>query len=143
MTKVAKNLSTFFIAGTVAVLIPLCVIALLRRAMGKMLTDDNAGIAFVEFGKAIQEGNIVHDPATAVALANSAYLKRTTGILVDGWSRPMHMYAVISGAQCELHIQSAGRDGVFGDADDLNYQQTFDLRGGRPTTAATTRSQNP
>lgn len=136
MTKVAKNVSTFLIAGIVAVLIPVCVTMLLRKGMAKMLTDDNASVLFGEFASALKQGNIVRDPLTAAEVARQAYQEKSHGILVDGWMHPMHVYAVLNGSSCELHLQSAGPDGNFGNADDLNYQQTFDV-GGKPTTAAT------
>jgi hypothetical protein len=138
MTKTAKNVWTFLIAGTVAILIPIGVVLLLQKTLAKTVTDDNASVMFAEFGPALHSGNIVHDPLTAAALAREAYQKKSGGILVDGWANPMHVYAILNGRTCELHLQSSGPDGRFGDADDLNYQQTFDLGGGSPTTESTT-----
>lgn len=134
MTSRAKTFWTILISGTIAILLPMTIVTILRRAMGKMITEDNASIVFSEFQAALHQGNIVHDPVAAASVANEAYRNKTNNVLIDGWGKPMNIYAVMHGNSCELDIQSAGPDGNFGDSDDLTLRQTFDLSPSKPST---------
>jgi hypothetical protein len=131
MSSRVKNLWTILICAIVAVLLPITAYTIIRASLAKMITDDNASIVFTEFQTALDHGSTVRDPITAAAVANQAYREKTTGILVDGWGKPMHIYAEIHGTSCELNIQSAGPDGNFGDSDDVTNEKTFDLSPGK------------
>jgi hypothetical protein len=127
MSSRAKTFWTILACATVAVLLPVTAYTIIRKSMARMITDDNASIVFSEFQAALDKGSTVRDPITAASVANQAYRDKTSGILVDGWGKPMHIYADIHGASCDLNIQSAGPDGNFGDSDDVTIEKTFDL----------------
>lgn len=125
--KRAKTLWTILIAGTIAVLLPITLVHILRSTMGRMITNDNANIVFQEFQLAIDHGSEIHDPRSAAAIAQQAYVEKTKLVLLDGWGNPMHIYAVLQGNSCELNIQSAGPDGKYGTSDDVSIERTFEL----------------
>jgi hypothetical protein len=127
MTGRAKTFWTILITGSIAVLLPIVLVKIVRASMGRLITDDNAGIVFTQFQEAINEGAVIHDPITAAAAANEAYEKKTHGILVDGWAKRMNVFAAVEGNSCQLNIQSAGPDGNFGTKDDVTIEQTFDI----------------
>jgi hypothetical protein len=64
-------------------------------------------------------------------VADRAYREKG-GVLVDGWSNPMRISAVVQGDSCELILLSAGQDGAFGTADDFTVRKTFDLSKPKP-----------
>jgi hypothetical protein len=131
MSRRAKTFWTILITASIAVLLPITIYHIVRASMARMITDDNASIVFSEFQTALDHGSTVRDPITAAAVANEAYREKTTGILVDGWGKPMHIYAEMHGTSCDLNIQSAGPDGNFGDSDDVTIEKTFDLSPGK------------
>jgi hypothetical protein len=127
MSSGVKTFWTIFICAAIAVSLPITLYTIVRRSMARMITNDNAGIVFTEFQNALDHGSAVRDPISAAAVADQAYREKMTGILVDGWGKPMHIYAEIHGTSCDLNIQSAGPDGNFGDSDDVTNEKTFDL----------------
>jgi len=131
MSSRAKTFWTIFMCAAIAVLLPVTAYTVIRKSLARMITDDNASIVFSEFQNALEHGSTVRDPITAAAVANQAYREKTSGIVVDGWGKPMHIYAEIHGTSCDLNIQSAGPDGNFGDSDDVTIKKTFDLSPGK------------
>ncbi len=133
-----KTFWTILISGSIAVALPVAGVYLVRLMMARMITKDNAGVVFSQFQIAINHGNLIYDPVTAAAVAEQAYRDKTSAVLLDGWGKRMHVYAVIQDKTCALHVQSAGPDGNFGGSDDLDIEQTFEL-----TAQSGVRSTNP
>jgi hypothetical protein len=124
----ARTVWTVLIAFAITLTLPFTAYFVFSKLMTRMITRDNAGIVFDQFQAALDKGGVfIHDSASAVSVAERAYLEKASGTALDGWSNPMRISAIVQGNSCQLIVLSAGADGAFGTADDISMTRSFDL----------------
>jgi hypothetical protein len=128
MANRPKPFVTAVIGIALIVLLITGIVTGLKKYFAPMVTRDNAGMVLRVFGDAVQKGNTtIHDPQTAVSIANGAFRDLTNAPPIDGWGKVMRVTATLDGPKCTLTVQSPGPDGLFDTDDDILTQQTFNL----------------